>query len=657
MIYTASNCVISLPLPHLYLSFSSYVPPHITSRYTIVFIQNSLTDQQIPLTLYYILFRCDVNTTQPCTTCRQYHWECTFNDTAKKRGPPKGYIESLETRLKKMEQLLQQMQDNKKRKRPDSSSALCIKNILADEDEDEDEDEEEQEQMNPKTRAEKPPSPSLSPLQPPPRSSSIASTASATTTIVSESLIDSLVQKYFDVCKLTMPIIDKNEFFTAYNNKDQNENISQSLVYAMCAYTTYRLPSDDPIFNTNSQETTPNPSRDATFRYFMDKAVDVVKDEYFVSKIATVQALTLICAQPVLATSQNRNWVFSGLAVRMAQEFRLHRLATNLPKTQGGGDEQKHHLCDLYKRLWCAVYIIDRWNAAAMGRPLAIADSDCDIVLSTTNTNCDLIACSETRQELFIFDQFTQLSSILGEVLRTVYSPQAKHYFQSSSTMTETAESLVQRIQTQLTQWYNDLFTLSDKKENSKITVSEEKTWSLKVCYYGVTLMLYRPFIDTRYHQIRASEKCSDIARKMTDFVKGLNKLDLVRFGFIFTGYSIYQALLIHLYDMTSDDREIAACGHEYLGKTMDECMVPLCEELSDGSEMKLLVISTMDLLKAESVRQQQQSTTTTSEQDPSDYKWTRILRSAGPPLNDLGYSGEINCTVWNYPQSMLIQK
>ncbi|KAI9021710.1 hypothetical protein CLU79DRAFT_752881 [Phycomyces nitens] len=47
---------------------------------------------------------------QPCSTCKQYGWECTFHDTAKKRGPPKGYIESLEARLRSMERLLETIQ-------------------------------------------------------------------------------------------------------------------------------------------------------------------------------------------------------------------------------------------------------------------------------------------------------------------------------------------------------------------------------------------------------------------------------------------------------------------------------------------------------------------------------------------------------------------
>ncbi|KAI0720409.1 hypothetical protein C8Q72DRAFT_862307 [Fomitopsis betulina] len=41
-----------------------------------------------------------------CSNCITYNYECTYMEAAKKRGPPKGYVESLETRLEKMEGLL-----------------------------------------------------------------------------------------------------------------------------------------------------------------------------------------------------------------------------------------------------------------------------------------------------------------------------------------------------------------------------------------------------------------------------------------------------------------------------------------------------------------------------------------------------------------------
>lgn len=44
-----------------------------------------------------------------CSNCVTYNYECTYVEAAKKRGPPKGYVESLENRLQKMETLLHKL--------------------------------------------------------------------------------------------------------------------------------------------------------------------------------------------------------------------------------------------------------------------------------------------------------------------------------------------------------------------------------------------------------------------------------------------------------------------------------------------------------------------------------------------------------------------
>ncbi|OCH86476.1 hypothetical protein OBBRIDRAFT_737959 [Obba rivulosa] len=44
-----------------------------------------------------------------CSNCVTYNYDCTYMEAAKKRGPPKGYVENLETRLEKMEGLLKKL--------------------------------------------------------------------------------------------------------------------------------------------------------------------------------------------------------------------------------------------------------------------------------------------------------------------------------------------------------------------------------------------------------------------------------------------------------------------------------------------------------------------------------------------------------------------
>ncbi|OAD73453.1 fungal-specific transcription factor, partial [Phycomyces blakesleeanus NRRL 1555(-)] len=71
------------------------------------------------------------------------------------------------------------------------------------------------------------------------------------------------------------------------------------------------------------------------------------------------------------------------------------------------------------KRLWYSVYVTDRWCCAVMGRPLAIADSDCDIDLPRLYGSTDE---RKNKMDYVLFVNFVKLSGILGEVLRRIYS-------------------------------------------------------------------------------------------------------------------------------------------------------------------------------------------------------------------------------------------
>ncbi|PPQ66905.1 hypothetical protein CVT24_008520 [Panaeolus cyanescens] len=47
-----------------------------------------------------------------CSNCIAYNYECTYIEAAKKRGPPKGYVESLENRVEKLDKLLHRLCPN-----------------------------------------------------------------------------------------------------------------------------------------------------------------------------------------------------------------------------------------------------------------------------------------------------------------------------------------------------------------------------------------------------------------------------------------------------------------------------------------------------------------------------------------------------------------
>ncbi|KAI7855623.1 fungal-specific transcription factor domain-containing protein [Circinella umbellata] len=55
--------------------------------------------------------KCD-GTIPICGNCQAFNLECSYKDTTKKRGPPKGYIEAVEARLRTLEKLLRDLSED-----------------------------------------------------------------------------------------------------------------------------------------------------------------------------------------------------------------------------------------------------------------------------------------------------------------------------------------------------------------------------------------------------------------------------------------------------------------------------------------------------------------------------------------------------------------
>lgn len=69
------------------------------------------------------------------------------------------------------------------------------------------------------------------------------------------------------------------------------------------------------------------------------------------------------------------------------------------------------------RRVWWCAYVLDRWIAATLGRPLTISDADCDVeVPSSSDENSAFLV------------HFIRVSAILGDVLRVICSPRARGF-------------------------------------------------------------------------------------------------------------------------------------------------------------------------------------------------------------------------------------
>lgn len=108
----------------------------------------------------------------------------------------------------------------------------------------------------------------------------------------------------------TLPIVDKDDFLNAYEGRTKPPPAT-ILIYAICTHACILLPADDPVFINAKLE------REELFDTLVEHTTTLVRKEYLTPRLATIQALILLCAYPACDKSFYRNWLRVGMAVRM----------------------------------------------------------------------------------------------------------------------------------------------------------------------------------------------------------------------------------------------------------------------------------------------------------------------------------------------------
>lgn len=109
---------------------------------------------------------------------------------------------------------------------------------------------------------------------------------------------------------------------------------------------------------------------------FLERAKDMLDIAYSSSRPSTCQALLLMAYREIGIGAMAQSWLYTGMAVRMAQDLGMHRSSENWICE----DEAifTHVQQQIRKRIWYSCVIMDKYVSTYIGRPLSIFEADYD---------------------------------------------------------------------------------------------------------------------------------------------------------------------------------------------------------------------------------------------------------------------------------------
>ncbi|KAF9008701.1 fungal-specific transcription factor domain-containing protein [Cyathus striatus] len=374
-------------------------------------------------------------------------------------------------------------------------------------------------------------------------------------------LADKLVDAYFSRLHYLMPVIDKPLFMRQYktlmdNTHDPRVARSQtaflSLVFAVFACAANLV--DDSRLSASGRH-----DDGGMGMVYYERALILQYISHASIQVSHVQCFILLSSFLCSVNCLPQAWILIGQAVRAGQDLGLHRsprrlLITSIEK-------------EMRRKIWWGVYILDRMLALALGRPLGVNDSDCDVEMP-------IEVDDEYLPDYFSGAQMTQrpaplmtgsialirLYEIAGRVLREVYAlDTCKDHLEpeKKADLQRTVESL----DNELTQWLDELPIIFKSQSQN----DEQVSMGAVLCshYYSVLTTLHRNLLPVKRDQpvtakstikaVSSARSCIRLAPSMKHVVPPSHHLAF------FIQHLFSSAVIVLLYAMHSTDPRAAS--------------------------------------------------------------------------------------------------
>ncbi|KAF8441888.1 fungal-specific transcription factor domain-containing protein [Terfezia claveryi] len=377
-------------------------------------------------------------------------------------------------------------------------------------------------------------------------------------------LCDELVEAYFKWIAPVVPVINRSRFMRRYHD---TKNPPSLLLLQAVLLAGSRVCTNPQLMDEHGS-TTP------AAMTFYKRAKALYDANYEDDRVTIVQALILM------------GWYWEGPEDVTKNVFYWSRVATIVAQGSGMHRSVEHSQLSradkrLWKRIWWTLFTRDRQVAVALGRPVHINTDDSDVPMVTEDDFIDDepgYPSDYPPDPLHVqfFLHHVKLCEIMGLVLSQQYSVASKARQQNAIDLVQSDLALADWM---LHVPQEMRYHVEDK--------SRQNFWAalLHSTYYTTLCLLHRahmpPSISSANGQPRTDENAYPsrniafrAAAAITSIIDNLIEHDQLRYCPAFTVYSLFSALIMHVYQMRSPNPQVVTDTQ----KRMKQCMFALKE-------------------------------------------------------------------------------
>ncbi|KAJ4319118.1 Transcriptional activator of fatty acid utilization [Neodidymelliopsis sp. IMI 364377] len=372
-------------------------------------------------------------------------------------------------------------------------------------------------------------------------------------------LCDELVEAFFKWVAPVVPVINRSRFMRQYRDPKN----PPSLLLLQAVLLAGSRVCTNPQLMDSSGSTTP------AAMTFYKRAKALYDANFEDDRVTIVQALILMgwyWEGPEDVTKNVFYW--TRVAIVVAQGSGMHR---SVEGSQLSRSDKR-----LWKRIWWTLYSRDRSVAVALGRPVAIDPEDSDVEMISED---DFIDDESDRPaehppdpvHVQFFINYVKLSEIMGLVLSQQYSVASKYRRANAIDLT-----------------HSDM-ALADWLQHCPPEVQWDRTrhhfWAalLHANYYTTLCLLHRAHMPPagspkttnldgfgEEYAYPSRNIAYQAAAMITSIIENLRAHDEIRYTPAFIVYSLFSALIMHVYQMKSSNKSIVSATEQRLQICLD---------------------------------------------------------------------------------------